>query len=95
MTKAALTMNNISLRLAYMFRDSVCYNHGRNYGSIQVGMVLDELRILHLDLKASRGDWNPQTARRKVPLSTPTVTHVLSQYVNHLSTLIASSSSFL
>jgi hypothetical protein len=30
-------------------------------------MVLEkELRVLHLDLKATRSDWHPQAARRKL-----------------------------
>jgi predicted nucleic acid-binding Zn ribbon protein len=51
-------------------------------------MVLEkELRVLHLDLKASRRDWHPQVARRssllqwvepehrrRPPKPTPTVT---------------------
>lgn len=70
----------ISTGLAYTFRDSVCYNHDRNHDSIQVCMVLHELRILHLDLKASRRGWYPQTARRIVALHTVTVKHVVFQY---------------
>jgi hypothetical protein len=42
------------LKLAYRFRVSVHYHHGEKYGSIQAGMALEELRVLHLDLKASR-----------------------------------------
>jgi hypothetical protein len=42
------------LGLAYRFRDSVHYHHGRKYGSIQASMVLEDLRVLHLDLTAAR-----------------------------------------
>jgi hypothetical protein len=43
------------LRLAYRFRGSVYYHHGRKHGSVQAGMMLEkELRVLHLDLKALR-----------------------------------------
>jgi hypothetical protein len=51
MTKTTLIMDNIYLGLAYSFRGSVHFHHGRN----QANMVLEqELRILHLDLKAPR-----------------------------------------
>ena len=41
--------------LAYSFRGSVYYHHGRKHGSMQADMVLEkELRVLHLDLKAAR-----------------------------------------
>jgi hypothetical protein len=50
MTKAAFLKNNISLVLAYSFRGSVHYHHGRKHGSMQADMVLEkELRVLHLD----------------------------------------------
>jgi hypothetical protein len=40
---------DISLGLAYSFRDSVYHHHGGKQGSIQAGMVLEkELRVLHL-----------------------------------------------
>ena len=55
MTKAALIKGNIYLGLAYSFRDSVLYHPSRKHGSIQADMVLEkELRVLHLDPKASR-----------------------------------------
>jgi hypothetical protein len=42
------------LGLAYKFRGSVHYPHGRKHGSIRADMVLEkELRVLHLDPKAS------------------------------------------
>jgi hypothetical protein len=45
---------NLSLGLAYSFRDSIHYHHGRKHGSTQADMVLEELRALHLDPKAAR-----------------------------------------
>jgi hypothetical protein len=42
-------MDNISLGLAYRFRGSSRQEHG----SIQAGMALQELRALHLVLKAT------------------------------------------
>jgi hypothetical protein len=36
------------------FRGSVHYHHGRKPSSIQEDIVLEELRFLHLDLKAIR-----------------------------------------
>jgi hypothetical protein len=41
------------MELAYRFRGSVHY-HGGKHGSIQAGMVLEELRSLHLDPTAAR-----------------------------------------
>jgi hypothetical protein len=38
--------------MAYSFRVLVHYHHGRKHGSIQAGMVLEELSVLHLDPKA-------------------------------------------
>ena len=35
--------------LAYRFRGLVHYHHGMKHGSIQAGMALEELRVLHLD----------------------------------------------
>ena len=40
--------------LAYSFRGSVHYRHGRKCGSVQEDMELEEQRVLHLDLKADR-----------------------------------------
>jgi hypothetical protein len=58
-TKATLIKENIyNVGLAYSFRGSVHYHHGRKHGSLQADMVLEELRALHLVLKA---------ARRRVP----------------------------
>jgi len=43
------------LGLAYSFRGSVHYHHGRKHGSVQeADMVLEELRALHLDPKVAR-----------------------------------------
>jgi hypothetical protein len=54
MTKTTLIKNNISLRLAYRFRGSVCCHQGRKHGSIQAGMVLEKLRVLYLHPKEAR-----------------------------------------
>jgi hypothetical protein len=54
MTKTTLIKDNVSLELAYRFRGSVHYHHGRKHGSIQAGMTLEELRVIHLVLKANR-----------------------------------------
>jgi hypothetical protein len=55
MTKITLIKANISLGLDYSFRGSVHYHHGMKHGSLQANIVLEEkLRVLHLDLKASR-----------------------------------------
>jgi hypothetical protein len=42
-------------------------------------MVLGELRVLHLVLKAKKSRLAHQAARRRVSKSTPTVTHFLQQ----------------
>ena len=44
--------SSIYLGLAYSFRGSVHYHHGGRHGSVQADMVLEELRVLHLDLQA-------------------------------------------
>jgi len=53
MTKATL-IKDIYLGLAYRFSSSAHYHHGRKYGSIQADMVLEEVRVLHLDLTAAK-----------------------------------------
>jgi hypothetical protein len=50
MTEATLVKNNISLGLAYSFRGLVHYRHLGKQGSLQADMVVEELRVLHLDL---------------------------------------------
>lgn len=52
LTKAALTKGNIALRLAYIFRGFAHYRHG----SVQADMVMEKLRVLHLDPQAAEGD---------------------------------------
>jgi hypothetical protein len=55
----------ISLGLAYSFRDSVHYHHGKKHNSIQADMVLEkELRVLHLDPKAARRILSSRQLRR-------------------------------
>ena len=39
------------MELAYSFRDSVHYHHGGKHGSMHIDLVLEEPRVLHLDLK--------------------------------------------
>jgi hypothetical protein len=41
-------------RLAYRFRGSIHYHQGREHGSVQAGMVQEELRVLHLVPIANR-----------------------------------------
>jgi hypothetical protein len=55
MTKATLIKENILLGLACSFSDLVHYHHGGKTGSMQADMVLEEQRVLHLDLKATEG----------------------------------------
>ena len=69
MAKATLIRENIYLGLAYNFRDSVHYHHGRKHGSLQAYMVLEERRVLHLDPKATRKGYLLQAARRKISSS--------------------------
>jgi hypothetical protein len=66
MTKATLIKANISLGLAYSFRVSVHYHHGRKHGSTQADTVVEEPRVLHLDPKAAKGDWLLQAARKRL-----------------------------
>jgi hypothetical protein len=48
-------IKDISLELAYSFRGSVHYHHGRKPGRVQADRVLEkELRVLHPHLKAVR-----------------------------------------
>ena len=42
------------MRLAYSIRGLVHYHHGGNHGSVQADMVLEEPRVLHVDLKAAK-----------------------------------------
>jgi hypothetical protein len=48
----------------------VHYHQGRKHGSIQAGMALKDLRVLH---------FVPKTNRRKMARPTPPVTHSLQQ----------------
>jgi hypothetical protein len=40
--------------MAYRFRGSVCYHHGGKQGSTPADIMLEELTVLHLDLKAAK-----------------------------------------
>jgi hypothetical protein len=43
------------LGLAYNFRGTVHYHHGRKHGSLQADMVQEkEIKVLYFDLKAAR-----------------------------------------
>jgi hypothetical protein len=69
MTKAALIKDNIYLGLAYRFRGSVHYHHGRKHGSIQAGMVpVKELRVLHLVPKVNKRLISRKLGRRSQTL---------------------------
>jgi hypothetical protein len=57
MIKVSFIKDNIQLGLAYRFWGSVQYYHGRKHGSVQAGMVLEELRVLHL---VQKGKQTPQ-----------------------------------
>jgi hypothetical protein len=55
MIKVSFIKENTYVGLAYSFRVIVHYHHGGKYCSAQADMVLEkELRVLHLDLKATR-----------------------------------------
>jgi hypothetical protein len=46
--------------LAYSFRGSVHYHHGKKHGRVKADMGLEkELRVLHLDLQAAEEDCFP------------------------------------
>jgi hypothetical protein len=44
------------LELAYSFRGLVYYHHGKKHGGVRAEMVLEELRVQHLDPQAAKGD---------------------------------------
>jgi hypothetical protein len=53
MTVTAPIRDNISLELIYSFRGPVHYHHGETHIPVQADMVLEEQRVLHLDLQAT------------------------------------------
>jgi hypothetical protein len=58
--------------MAYSFRGSVYYHHGRNQGSLKADMVLKkELGILHLDPIAARRECIPLEAEFEKPSKHP------------------------
>jgi hypothetical protein len=73
--------------MPYSFKGATNYHHDKKHGSVPAVLMLEkELRVLHLDLKASRRGYLLQAARRRVssalgraskPIST--VTHFLQQ----------------
>jgi hypothetical protein len=54
MTKPTLINYKISLGQAYRLIISVHYHQSRKHGSVQTGMMQEELRVLHLYLKAAK-----------------------------------------
>jgi hypothetical protein len=63
MIMAPLIKDNIKLELAYNFRGLFRYHYGRNHGSTQAGMVLEqEFRVLPLNPQAAEGDYVPHWA---------------------------------
>jgi len=52
--KVTLIKDKIPLQLAYSFRGSVHYHHGRNHGSIQADLVLEDPKVL--DAQAAERD---------------------------------------
>jgi len=56
MTKATLTKDNIKLGFAYDFRGLVHNHHGGKNGTMQGEVVLEKMRVLHL---------NPQVAMKR------------------------------
>ena len=60
MTKATLIKENISLGLAYSFRDLVHYHHGGKHSGIPADMDVEkEPRFYILKRKAAEGDYVP------------------------------------
>jgi len=85
MTKATITKDNSSWRLAYSVRGSVRYQHGRKHGSTQADMVLEkEPRVLPLIWRQSGEEWHLQGARKKLSLPTPTHSDTLPPTRPHL-----------
>jgi hypothetical protein len=64
------------LGLAYSFRGSVHYHHNGKHGSIQADMVLEEPRVLHLDLKAARRRFLLQAVRRSLWITLMRLEHI-------------------
>ena len=57
MTKATYRKASIYLGLACGFIGLVHHHHGGEHDNMQAGLVLEELRCLHFDLKAARRRW--------------------------------------
>jgi hypothetical protein len=53
MIMETLIKENIPLSLIHSFRGSIHYHHGRKHESVQVDMVLEELRVLHFNPHAA------------------------------------------
>ena len=67
--------------LSYGLRGLVHYHHGGKHGSVQADMVLEEQRVLHLDLQATEGDYVTGSGLSIHETSKPasTVLHSLQQ----------------
>jgi hypothetical protein len=48
--------------MTYSFRGSVHCHHGGKHDIVQADLVLEEPRVLHLDLKEDKGDYLPEIA---------------------------------
>lgn len=59
-------------------RGSVHYHQARKHGSVQASMALEELRVLHLVLKANRRLASRQLGGG-ISHSTPTIAHFFQQ----------------
>jgi hypothetical protein len=67
------------LELAYRFRDSVHYKHGRKHGSIQAGMVLEECEV-YIVFQRQTGEDNCLPSSKEESFNAhSTVTHFLQQ----------------
>jgi hypothetical protein len=53
MTKETFIIENIYLGLTSCFRGSVHYHHDGKHDSLQADMLLEEVRVLHIDPKAT------------------------------------------
>jgi hypothetical protein len=78
-TEAFLIRANISLGLAYSFRGSLHYHHGRKHGIVQADAVLEEPRVLHLDPARRRLlFYTGRSLSTRGPQSPPTQRHTSS-----------------
>ena len=71
------------MRLAYSFWGSFHY-HDRKHGYVQADMILEELRVLHLDPKTARRGLSSEAARRRVCITLARFEHVYETSKTHL-----------